>query len=218
MYEHGPFSFAPAPLAAAKPDGAGGARLTLNPYAWSTVAHVIYLDSPAGVGLSYSETRADYVTNDTATAADADAFLRSFMARYPRFADNELYIAGESYAGIYVPNLARAVLRNNAAGATPTLNLLVRLRIACVLSAYLAGLTPRCARRGTRWATGARTRRSTAMRLCRSRSGRASSPRTWPPPPRPRAPLAAAARRTGTPPTEACARRRWMTWTWRCRA
>ena len=131
VYEHGPFSFAPAPLAAAggKPDGAGGARLTLNPYAWSTVAHVIYLDSPAGVGLSYSETRADYVTNDTATAADADAFLRAFMTRYPRFADNELYIAGESYAGIYVPNLARAVLRNNAAGAAPTLNLLVRSRL-----------------------------------------------------------------------------------------
>ena len=40
---------------------------------------MIYLDSPAGVGLSYSDTRSDYVTNDTATAADANVFLRRFF-------------------------------------------------------------------------------------------------------------------------------------------
>lgn len=58
------------------------------------MANVIYLDSPAGVGLSYSETPADYVTNDTATAADANAFLRGFFRKYPEFLHNELYIAG----------------------------------------------------------------------------------------------------------------------------
>ena len=55
---------------------------------------MIYLDSPAGVGLSYSETRGDYITNDTHTAADADVFLRRFFRRYPEFLRNDLFIAG----------------------------------------------------------------------------------------------------------------------------
>ena len=59
------------------------------------MASVIYLDSPAGVGLSYSDTRSDYKTNDTHTAADADVFLRRFFERYPEFLRNELYIAGK---------------------------------------------------------------------------------------------------------------------------
>ena len=124
VYEHGPFTFASAPLEGGV-GAAGGVRLTRNPYAWSSVANVVYLDSPAGVGLSYSATRADYSTNDTQTARDADAFLRALVARYPllRLSERDLYIAGESYAGIYVPNLARTVLAGNAAGAQPALNL-----------------------------------------------------------------------------------------------
>ena len=73
-------------------------QASLNEFAWSTVSNVIYLDSPAGVGLSYSETRSDYVTNDTHTATDADAFLRHFFQRYPEFLRNDLYIAGAALA------------------------------------------------------------------------------------------------------------------------
>ena len=82
-----------------------GAQASLNEHAWSKVASVIYLDSPAGVGLSYSETRSDYKTNDTHTVADADVFLRRFFDRYPEFLRNQLYIAGEtvSKSGRAVP-------------------------------------------------------------------------------------------------------------------
>lgn len=69
-------------------------QATVNPYAWSRVATVVYLDSPAGVGLSYSDTVSDYTTNDTATAADVETFLRRFLEQYPEYLDNELYIAG----------------------------------------------------------------------------------------------------------------------------
>lgn len=123
MYEHGPFTFAAAPVTGVAADASGGVRLERNPFAWSTVANVVYLDSPAGVGLSYSDTRADLKTNDTATARDADTFLRALVLCYPLLASRKLYIAGESYAGIFVPNLARTVLAGNAAGATPALNL-----------------------------------------------------------------------------------------------
>jgi carboxypeptidase C (cathepsin A) len=38
-------------------------------------ANILYLDSPAGVGYSYSKTRADYITGDLQTASDTHAFL-----------------------------------------------------------------------------------------------------------------------------------------------
>lgn len=39
------------------------------------VSSIVYLDSPAGVGLSYSGNEADYVTGDIKTASDSHTFL-----------------------------------------------------------------------------------------------------------------------------------------------
>lgn len=36
---------------------------------------MLYLDSPCGVGLSYSDNEKNYVTGDSQTAADTHAFL-----------------------------------------------------------------------------------------------------------------------------------------------
>jgi len=33
---------------------AADVSLTRNPYSWSRIAHVLYIDSPAGTGMSYS--------------------------------------------------------------------------------------------------------------------------------------------------------------------
>ena len=70
------------------------------PQAWTKTANVVFLDSPAFVGFSYSNSSADKVVGDARTAADARAFLLSFIAnKFPGFAASPLYIAGESYAG-----------------------------------------------------------------------------------------------------------------------
>ena len=39
------------------------------------VSNIIYLDSPVGVGLSYSKNESDYFTGDQQTALDSHAFL-----------------------------------------------------------------------------------------------------------------------------------------------
>ena len=55
---------------------------------------MIYVDSPAGAGLSFSETSDDYNTNDTRTIDDLYTFLRRLMIIMPELAYQDLYIAG----------------------------------------------------------------------------------------------------------------------------
>ncbi|XP_057962295.1 serine carboxypeptidase-like 20 [Malania oleifera] len=117
VYEHGPFNFE---------DGkAGGSlpSLQLNPYSWSKVSSIIYLDSPAGVGFSYATNERAYATGDSQTALDTHVFLLEWLKQFPEFQANPFYIAGESYAGIYVPTLASEVVKGNQIGAKPTINL-----------------------------------------------------------------------------------------------
>ncbi|KAH6832001.1 serine carboxypeptidase-like 40 [Perilla frutescens var. hirtella] len=91
-----------------------GKTLFRNNYAWNNVANVIFLESPAGVGFSYSNTTADYNnTGDTSTANDAYAFLLNWLERFPQYKTRDLYITGESYAGHYVPQLANTILLGN---------------------------------------------------------------------------------------------------------
>ncbi|GAX76569.1 hypothetical protein CEUSTIGMA_g4015.t1 [Chlamydomonas eustigma] len=122
IYELGPFKF-DFPKEDSKHGGGCPAELGDNPYAWSKVANMIFLDSPVGVGLSFSTKKSDYVTGDNQTALDADMFLRAFFEKFPEFQENNFYISGESYAGIYVPNLALTVAENNEAGKLPYINI-----------------------------------------------------------------------------------------------
>lgn len=117
VYEHGPFDFE-----AGKPKGSLPI-LHLNPYSWSKVSSIIYLDSPAGVGFSYSKNESEYTTGDLKTAADTHSFLLKWFRLYPEFLSNPFYVAGESYAGVYVPTLTSEILKGIKAGAKPTINL-----------------------------------------------------------------------------------------------
>ncbi|KAJ7549167.1 hypothetical protein O6H91_07G043400 [Diphasiastrum complanatum] len=88
-----------------------GVHLQVNPHSWNKVSNLIFLESPAGVGFSYSNFTEDYVTNDAKTAEDSYVFLQRFWELYPEFSENPFYIAGESYAGHYVPQLAALILQ-----------------------------------------------------------------------------------------------------------
>ncbi|KAJ0801322.1 putative carboxypeptidase D [Helianthus annuus] len=92
---------------------ADNTTLTHNKYAWNNVANVLFLDSPAGVGFSYSNNSSDYVTGDAQTAKDSYTFLINWLERFPEYKTRDFYITGESYAGHYVPQLAQLVLQNN---------------------------------------------------------------------------------------------------------
>ncbi|KAF5176497.1 Serine carboxypeptidase-like, partial [Thalictrum thalictroides] len=103
MEEQGPFRV-----------NSDGKTLYRNDYAWNNVANVIFLESPAGVGYSYSNTSSDYdKSGDKNTAKDAYAFLVNWLERFPQYKTRDFYITGESYAGHYVPQLAYTILLNN---------------------------------------------------------------------------------------------------------
>ncbi|OWM73093.1 serine carboxypeptidase-like 45 [Punica granatum] len=98
--EHGPF----------KPRGD---ILLKNEYSWNKEANMLYLESPAGVGFSYSANTTFYkLINDEITAWDNLVFLENWLKKFPQYKSRDLYIAGESYAGHYVPQLAQLVVQS----------------------------------------------------------------------------------------------------------
>ncbi|CAL0302829.1 unnamed protein product [Lupinus luteus] len=116
VYEHGPFNFEKPKIKGTLP------KLQLNPYSWSKVSNIIYLDSPAGVGFSYSKNKKDYTTNDFQTASDTHIFLLEWFKLYPEFLPNPLFLSGESFAGVYVPTLAYEIVKGIDTGVKPNLN------------------------------------------------------------------------------------------------
>ncbi|XP_037419055.1 serine carboxypeptidase 1-like [Triticum dicoccoides] len=88
--------------------------LSRNKHAWNNEANIIFLESPAGVGFSYSNTSSDYDRmGDPLTAEDTYTFLVNWLERFPEYKARALYIAGESYVGHYVPQLAATILAHN---------------------------------------------------------------------------------------------------------
>ncbi|KAG9457759.1 hypothetical protein H6P81_002267 [Aristolochia fimbriata] len=91
-----------------------GLGLEYNKYAWNKEANLLFLESPVGVGFSYTNTSSDLnQLNDEFIAEDAYNFLVNWLERYPEFQVHDFYIAGESYAGHYVPQLAELVYERN---------------------------------------------------------------------------------------------------------
>lgn len=98
LTEHGPFRIAD-----------DGATVMYNPFSWNTVANMLYLEAPAGVGYSYADD-GNYTTDDDQTAQDNHLALQAFFKKFPEFRQNEFFITGESYGGIYVPTLSALVV------------------------------------------------------------------------------------------------------------
>uniref|UniRef100_A0A6M2E8R7 Carboxypeptidase n=1 Tax=Populus davidiana TaxID=266767 RepID=A0A6M2E8R7_9ROSI len=92
----------------------GGQELQFNPHTWNNVANLLFLESPVGVGFSYSNTTSDLrELGDKVTAQDSYIFLVRWFQRFPQFKSHEFYISGESYAGHYVPQLAEVIYDSN---------------------------------------------------------------------------------------------------------
>merc|ERR1719361_2932319 len=93
LYEHGPYLI-----------NSDGKSFTKNDKAWNKVSNILYIESPVGVGFSYSDDER-YVMDDTSTTKDAADAIEYFFETFPSLEGRDTYISGESYAGVYVPAL-----------------------------------------------------------------------------------------------------------------
>jgi len=106
----------------------GGSGATPNfEEAWNKVAHMLYLESPAGSSISEDETRQTSFSTcskrggkvqrvcswDDVSQAEAYAYtLKAFYLKFPAYKPRDLYLVGESYAGQYIPNIATFLVAN----------------------------------------------------------------------------------------------------------
>ncbi|KAL8827707.1 MAG: hypothetical protein Q9170_006906 [Blastenia crenularia] len=88
-------------------------QLVYSDGAWDEFANILFVDNPVGTGFSYVDTDS-YVTELTQMADQMVQFLERFFVLFPEYTTNDLYIAGESYAGQHIPYIAKAMLERNA--------------------------------------------------------------------------------------------------------
>jgi vitellogenic carboxypeptidase-like protein len=112
MIEHGPYKI--------KHDILGNSGDTVelihNSYCWCNSAHMLYVDQPIGVGLSFltgHDTVNDIPTTQLTVAQHMYYALQVFYDEYPQYKKHPLYLGGESYAGKYIPWLANYILDQN---------------------------------------------------------------------------------------------------------
>ncbi|XAR52292.1 hypothetical protein NMG60_11020276 [Bertholletia excelsa] len=114
VYEIGPLNFDTQHFDGKFP------KFILNPYSWTKVSNIIFLDAPVGTGFSYADNWPGYVLDDLLAATEVYHFLMKWLIDHPKFLLNELYIAGDSYSGLIVPNVVQKIYQgNNKVGVQP---------------------------------------------------------------------------------------------------
>ena len=82
----------------------------LNEYSWNKNASILYIDSPGGVGFSKLENP-KFFYNDTIHAVSLNIAIQNFFKVFIEYQGNNFYIAGESYAGTYIPHLVTQMFK-----------------------------------------------------------------------------------------------------------
>jgi len=87
----------------------GQARPTQNPWSWTNLSSVLYVDQPVGTGFSQGIPNA---MNEDDVATQLVGFLQQFLEIFSELKGKNLYLSGESYAGFYVSYLANFIYEN----------------------------------------------------------------------------------------------------------
>ncbi|WP_158239196.1 hypothetical protein [Uliginosibacterium sp. TH139] len=113
--ENGPFVF--------NEDQSGSFRIANNPNGWNQVANYLVFEHPLGVTLSFAKDEKNLPQNVKQGIDQLYQALINFIRLHPEIAANPLILAGESYAGTYLPLLAEAILTGNQVPGNPVLDL-----------------------------------------------------------------------------------------------
>lgn len=118
--ELGPYYVSDASLKTKAYNTTGVPSLFQNVQSWTKQGSLLVRNLPPPVGYSYCQPAGpsgdgyscgDW--DDTRTAKHSFEFMKNWFDAFPEYAESELYLSGESYAGIYVPTLAREILSHS---------------------------------------------------------------------------------------------------------
>ncbi|GMI33448.1 hypothetical protein TrCOL_g13374 [Triparma columacea] len=110
--ENGPFRLSGSP---------GSETISINPHSWHrTSSYVVYVDQPVGTGLSFSGTRT-WARSDEDINTMFYGWLQNYLSIHNYLLKTptesvDVYFAGESHAGHYIPSMISHILAQNNAG------------------------------------------------------------------------------------------------------
>ncbi|KAL5334060.1 pheromone-processing carboxypeptidase kex1 [Aspergillus crustosus] len=86
--------------------------LKYNEGSWDEFANLLFVDQPVGTGFSFANTNS-YLHELDEMAAQFVTFLEKWFDLFPEYERDDIYFAGESYAGQYIPYIAKAIQDRN---------------------------------------------------------------------------------------------------------
>ena len=117
-FEHGPVKVPshPAGFCCSSPND----PLETNPFAWTKATTMLYVEQPGGTGFSQGPEPLD----EDHVAGDMYSFLDNFFTIFDDLRSKRFFVMGESYAGMFVPSIARGIyLKNLKASPEKIINL-----------------------------------------------------------------------------------------------
>lgn len=87
-------------------------RVTPRNVTWAKDYSLLFLDNPVGAGFSFTDDDRGYLNNEDDVGKQMYEFLQQFLQMFPELRQTPLFIAGESYAGKYVPALGIQIHRH----------------------------------------------------------------------------------------------------------
>ena len=122
LTELGPLLLSDLSLDTPEYKGTGIPTPIYNPYSWARLGSILIFDQPAPVGFSYcndndihdpsSNSCDELAWTDELASQNVYLALQEFYKTHSSFQHVDLYLTGESYAGIYVPTLARRIFED----------------------------------------------------------------------------------------------------------
>ncbi|KAK6277639.1 hypothetical protein POUND7_017962 [Theobroma cacao] len=117
VYEIGPLNFKVVEYNGSLP------TLVLNPYSWTKISSIIFVDSSVGTGFSYATNQHAAQSSDFKQVHHLHQFLQKCLMDHPEFLSNPVYIAGDSDADIILPVIFQEILYGNEEGIRPLIDL-----------------------------------------------------------------------------------------------
>jgi carboxypeptidase D len=88
---------------------AGTLAPTPNPYSWTNLTNIVWIEQPVGVG--FTQGTPD-ISNEVQLGEQFVGFWKNFVDTFG-LARRKTYLIGESYAGYYVPYIADAFIEQD---------------------------------------------------------------------------------------------------------